>query len=167
MNGIEIAGGEHLLQHGDEIRLGTSKVSLVFRTDAYSTVKMPLVKPDPEQARSPTSVRESVEEATPSRSPELSMVRYLESHPGGAELDTLQAMTGLSRREFVVIIARLLDTGQIHQRQLTYFAGAAPATTEHICMDHRSYFERYEAGGVVLYAHIELGQWCVEGDKED
>ena len=93
VNGIEIAGGEHLLQHGDEIRLGTSKVSLIFRTDAYSTVKMPLVKPDPEQARSPTSVRESVKEATPSRSPELSMVRYLESHPGGAELDTRQAMT--------------------------------------------------------------------------
>lgn len=161
VNGIGIAEGEHLLKHGDEIRLGNSKVYLVFRTDAQSTVKTPVVKPKSEQAGPPASAPESVKEATSSRSPELPMLQYLESHPEGADVDTLRTLTGLSSRDIVVILARLLDTGQIHQRELTFFAGAAPGTTAHICMEHRTSFERYEVGGIVLYAHIEVGEWCV------
>ena len=107
VNGIDIAGVEHLLRHGDDIRLGTSKVSLVFRTDADSTVEVHPTEPDSAQVGSPTPVSESVKEARSSSSPELAMLQYLDSHPEGANLDTLRALTVLSAREIVPVIARL------------------------------------------------------------
>ena len=164
VNGLGI-GKEHLLRHGDHIGLGNSKVSLVFRTDAQRTVERLLLEPDSEQAWSPKSVPELVGAATLSTSPELSIVQYLESHPDGALFDTLRSLTGRPERETVSIVARLLDTRQIHQRDLTFFAGAGAA--KHFCPEHEKSFTRYAAGGIELYAHIQDEKWCMEGDEED
>ena len=164
VNGVDLAGGEHILQHGDDIRLGTSKVSLVFRTDANTTVEMPLSVLDSEQARSPGSAPESVSASTSSRSPEKSILHYVESHPEGANLDTLREISGRPKQEVIRIVAQLLDSGQLHQQDLRFFA-AGGESAEHSCQEHGKPFERYEAGGIVLYAHMEADDWCVEGDN--
>jgi pSer/pThr/pTyr-binding forkhead associated (FHA) protein len=166
VNGINIAGGEHILQHGDDIRLGTSKVSLVFRTDANTTVEMPLSVLDSERAQSPDSAHEPASTSTSSRSPEKSILQYVESHPEGANLDTLRELSGRPKQEVIRIVAQLLDSGQLDQRDLRFFA-AAGASAEHPCQEHGKLFERYDAGGIVLYAHMELDDWCVEGDNQD
>ena len=164
VNGVALAGGEHVLQHGDDIRLGSSKVSLVYRTDANTTVEMPLSVLDSKQAQSPDSAGESVGAATSSRSPEESILQYVESHPEGASLDTLRELSGRPKQEVIRIIAQLLDSGQLQQRNLRFFT-AGGKSTEHLCQEHEKPFERYEAGGIVLYAHMEADDWCVEGDN--
>ena len=47
VNGTSIGQPSHPLRQGDDIRLGTSKVSLVFRTDESATVTMTAVAPEP------------------------------------------------------------------------------------------------------------------------
>ena len=164
VNGVDLAGGEHILQHGDDIRLGTSKASLVFRTDANTTVEMPLSVLDSEQARSPGPALEAVSPSASSRSPEKSILQYVESHPEGARLDTLRELSGRPKQEVIRIVAQLLDSGQLDQRDLRFFT-AGGESAEHLCKEHGKPFERYEAGGIALYAHMEADDWCIEGDN--
>ena len=51
VRGVPLGGTEHLLRHGDVIQLGTSRVSLVFRTEDSATVKMQAVRAEGEVSK--------------------------------------------------------------------------------------------------------------------
>ena len=147
VNGSDIGRSQHFLLHGDEIRLGTSKVYLVFRTDATSTVEMRPAELLPEPG------------TTAADDPPQRALEYLRNHPDGAGFDALQSVTDTSGKNLVDLIAQLLRQNLIHQRQLLFFAGGK---IEHFCQEHNQEFERYGSGGSSMYAHVAAGVWCYE-----
>ena len=124
VNGVDTGGSKRLLRHGDEIRLGTTKVSLVFRTDDTSTVKMRLPQssaPKPEKQKGPSQQ---------GLKPRERLLTYLESHPEGADWAALESEASLSGQVVVNLVASMMDDGQVRQEGQRFFATKAP---EHFC----------------------------------
>ena len=165
VGGVPLTGAEHLLRHGDVIQLGTSRVSLVFRTEDSATVKMQAVRTAPEVSKDNT-------QDTPTARPSEPILRYLKDTPGGADWSKLESLTGLAGQALTQTVARLVTQGQIHQQGQVFYAGAdpkkevsgAPQLPEHFCQEHRVPFDRYKAADVVVYGHTVGGQWCMEDD---
>lgn len=153
VNGVDVSGTRHLLRHGDEIRLGSSIVSVVYRSDDASTVRMRATGPAARDMGPRTGATQKVVR------PRERILSYLESHTEGADWEVLESEAGLSGQAVVKLTAVMMGDGQIRKDGQSFFAASAP---KHFCREHGQTFDRYEVGGKVLYAHVAAGAWCSE-----
>ena len=111
----------HSLRHGDDIRLGSSKISVVFRTDEVGTVSTGQASAE-EQESSPVRLTRSLQAVKPGQP----IMDYLKKAPDGADWDAIETITGQSGQFFTKLVAQLVDSGQIHQRNRRFYAGSDP-----------------------------------------
>ena len=153
VNAVDVSGTQHSLRHGDEIRLGSSKVSVVYRSDEASTVRMRVPSPAARDMGPRTGATQKAVR------PRERILSYLESHPEGTDWEVLEAETGLSGQVVRNLVAAMMVDGEIRKEGQSFFAARVP---RHFCREHGEAFQRYEAGGKVLYAHVATGAWCSE-----
>lgn len=56
-------------------------------------------------------------------SPEELTIRFLQSRPEGADLPTLEKVSGLSKMNFIHFVLRLINEGKVYKEGLVLFAG--------------------------------------------
>ena len=117
VNGRNIGTSPHLLAPGDEIRLGSSKVTLVFRHDEDRTVQMRVVEIETPSAKEPPG-KPREDQGTP----EERIMRHLLTHPAGADSKTLQEIAGVSRQELPIVLGSLMDDHMVRSDYPLYFA---------------------------------------------
>ena len=86
VNRDKIGSKEHVLKHGDRIRLAGSEVSFVFRQEGASTLKLRVESPragaDDLSSRASSVGTEATETAPRPEGKELDLLRFLESKEG-------------------------------------------------------------------------------------
>ena len=125
VNGLNIGTSRHFLAPGDEIRLGSGKVTLVFRQDDRKTVAMPAMEflagevPDlgaPSAKEPPGKPHED------QGTLEYLIVQYLLGHPAGADFKTLQEIAGESRYQLRAVLGSLMDQHMVRSDYPLFFA---------------------------------------------
>ena len=113
VNEANIGNSDHPLRHGDDIRLGSSKVSLVFRGNQDETVELIQAELAPE-----ASQHAHVAGVAPSER----VMEFLRTDPQGADLKMLEKVAGVSGQQFVTMISRLIDSRQVRRQGKLLFA---------------------------------------------
>ena len=121
VNGRDIGKANHRLRQGDDIRLGTSKISVVFRSDEVGTVSTRQISSE-EQESSPARLTRSLKAVKPGQP----IIDYLERYAEGADWDAIETVTGQSGQFLTKLVAQLMESGQIHQRNQRFYAGSGP-----------------------------------------
>ena len=115
INDRKIGNVEHPLRHGDQIRMGPSQVSLVFRYDERITVRVAV----PARGVDRRSIgRHAVDRMTPTEK----VLEFLSIHPEGAGYETLSQVAGMTEKQIVLVIARLVEDDRVRQERLHFFA---------------------------------------------
>ena len=76
--------------------------------------------------RSEMRLEDTLRLPAPKLSPEDQVFGYLCNHPEGADFDTLEAATGITGRNIVTTLAKLLDTGRARREFPLFFAVELP-----------------------------------------
>ena len=127
VNGVDVSGTQHSLRHSDEIRLGSSKVSVVYRSDEASTVRMRVPSPAARDMGPRTGATQKAVR------PRERIISYLESHPEGTDWEVLEAEAGLSGQLVRNLIAAMMRDGKIRKEGQSFFAARGP---RNFCREH-------------------------------
>jgi pSer/pThr/pTyr-binding forkhead associated (FHA) protein len=124
VNGRSIGLSSHLLAPGDVIRLGSSKVTLVFRDDVRKTVEIRAAEllSDKTRDEEVPNAKEPPIKGTPRQR----VMQYLLAHPEGANFKTLQEIAGVSRRQLPTVLGSLVDSRMVRSDHLLFFAITKP-----------------------------------------
>ena len=128
VNETRIGPAGHLLQHGDHIRLGSSKTLLIFRADESGTVVLRSQTMEPEPAKPAPAFGSGMTQSFKVAMTGEPISQYLKSHPEGADWDTLEMVAGLPERELLKTLGMLMDSNQISQAQHDLFRGRRSVT---------------------------------------
>ena len=124
VNGTKVGPAGHLLQHGDEIQLGSSDASLVFQSEVSAPTA---TRARPTGAgRAPAVDMAAMTQPIKVAGMADAVLQYLRDHPDGADWDTIQSVAGLSEVELLRMLGILLDSGQVQRRSHKFFAETGP-----------------------------------------
>ena len=125
VNGTTVGPAGHLLQHGDQIQLGTSDASLVFQSEVSETVATRAQR-NGGGPTTPAVDTSAMTQPIKAAGAADSVLQYLKDHPEGADWDAIQAVAGLSEVELLRTLGILLDAGKVQRRSTKFFAEASP-----------------------------------------